>query len=111
MRIVILGPWNFERLSATMEKLITDSQCYLFTVICGGTDTNNAKNSIGYQWAIQNGAPVEFLFEADGEKLLNKIAQTADYLVCYNDGNNQFIKRLIMKFKSQGKHGTVVQGE
>lgn len=50
------------------------------------------------------------MIEADVEKLLNKIAQTADYIVCCNNGN-QLVKRLIMKFKSQGKHGTVIIGE
>lgn len=106
-KIVIVWTGNEGLLAKTMEKLIADSQCFLFTVICGGTDESSLKFSSGYRWAIRNGAPVEFMIEADVEKLLNKIAQTADYIVCYNDGN-QLVKRLIMKFKSQGKHGTVI---
>jgi hypothetical protein len=90
-----------------MNKLIEDSQCFLFTVVCGGQDQMSAKQGIGYQWAVANGAPVEFIVEADLEKLLNKIAQTADYIVAYNDGS-QIIKRLIMDFKMKGKHGTLV---
>jgi hypothetical protein len=68
----------------------------------------SAKQGIGYQWATANGAPVEFIVEADLEKLLSKIAQTADYIVAYNDGKNQIVKRLIMDFKMKGKHGTLV---
>lgn len=109
-KIVIIWSGDEGLLARTMEKLIVDSQCFLFTVICGGTDENDLKSSSGYRWAIRNGAPVEFMIEADVEKLLNKIAQTADYIVCYNNGN-QLVKRLIMKFKSQGKHGTVIVGE
>lgn len=108
-KIVIIWSGDEELLAKTMEKLIVDSQCFLFTVICG-TDESNLKSSSGYRWAIRNGAPVEFMIEADVEKLLNKIAQTADYIVCYNNGS-QLVKRLIMKFKSQGKHGTVIVGE
>jgi hypothetical protein len=91
-----------------MNKLIEDSQCFLFTVVCGGQDQMSAKQGIGYQWATANGAPVEFIVEADLEKLLSKIAQTADYIVAYNDGKNQIVKRLIMDFKMKGKHGTLV---
>ena len=107
-KIVIIWSGDEGLLARTMEKLIIDSQCFLFTVICGGTDESYLKSSSGYRWAIRNGAPVEFLIEADVEKLLNKITQAADYIVCYNDGKNQLVKRLIMKFKSQGKHGTVI---
>jgi hypothetical protein len=78
-------------------------------VVCGGQDQDSVKQSISYQWAIQNGAPVEFLFEANVEKLLRKIVQTADYIVAYNDGNNQILKRLIMQFRMEGKHGTIIQ--
>lgn len=109
-KIVIIWSGDEMLLARTMEKLIADSQCFLFTVICGGTDESNLNSSLGYRWAIHNGAPVEFIIEADVEKLLNKITQTADYIVCYNNGN-QLVKRLIMKFKSQGKHGTVIVGE
>lgn len=107
-KIIIIWSGDEKLLAETIEKLIVDSQCYLFTVLCGGTDEGSVRSSLGYRWAVKNGAPVEFLIEADVEKLLNKIVQSADYIVCYNDGN-QLVKRLIMKFKLQGKHGTVVQ--
>jgi hypothetical protein len=106
MKIVIVGLWNYDLLTATMNKLIEDSQYFLFTVVCGGQVESAAKQGIGYQWASANGAPVEFIIEADLEKLLNKIAQTADYIVAYNDGS-QIVKRLMMDFKMQGKHGTL----
>lgn len=106
-KIVIIWAGDEGLLARTMEKLISDNQYFLFTVLCGGTDKKSLRSSLGYRWAIRNGLPVEFIIEKDVEKLLNKIAQTADYIVCYNDGN-QLVKRLIMKFNSLGKHGTVV---
>ena len=91
-----------------MEQLITESQCYLFTIICGGQSSDGAKVSASYKWAVKNGAPIEYLIESDIEKLIEKIVKTADFLVAYNDGTNQIVKRLIMKFKNEGKHGRII---
>jgi len=107
MKIIIIWQNDFQLLTNTMEKLINDNQCFLFTVLCGGTDDKNIYSSLGYQWAKINGAPIELLIEPNLEKLLDKIVSSADYLVCYNNGN-QIVKRLIMKFKIAGKHGTVI---
>lgn len=115
MKIVILWNNNEKLLSETMEQLITESQCYLFIVICGGQNNNGVKVSASYKWAIKNGAPIEYLIEpieylieSDIEKLIEKIVKTADFLVAYNDGTNQIVKRLIMKFKNEGKHGRII---
>lgn len=105
MKVVILG--GDPRLDAVMNELIEDSGCYLFYVLCGGQSAEGLENSAGYQWAIRNGAPVQYLIEADIEKLIDKIVQTADFLVAFNDGS-QIIKRIIMKFKIAGKHGKVI---
>lgn len=106
MRIAILGPWNFDQLSAAMEKLITESQCYLFTVVCGGTDRDNAINSIGYKWAKANGAPVEFITNKNIDKLINKLVDEIDFVVALNDGNG-ITKKIIMKMSMLGKHGRI----
>lgn len=107
MKIVILWNNNEKLLSETMEQLITESQCYLFTVICGQSN-DGVKVSASYKWAVKNGAPIEYLIESDTEKLIEKIVKTADFLVAYNDGTNQIVKRLIMKFKNEGKHGRII---
>lgn len=106
MKIAILGPWDINRLSALMEKLITESQCYLFTVVCGGTDETRIKTSVAYRWATANGAPVEFLIEKDIDKLIEQLVNKIDYVVAAND-ENPHIKRIIMKMNMLGKHGSV----
>lgn len=110
MKIAILGQWNFERLSAVMEKLITESQCYLFTVVCGGTDETYLRNSAGYKWATANGAPVEFLVEKNVDKLIDKLTQEIDFVVALvGTDYNPVVKRVIMKMNMLGKHGRVEQ--
>lgn len=109
MKIAILGQWNFDRLSAVMEKLITDSQCYLFTVICGGTDETYLRNSVGYKWATANGAPVEFLVEENIDKLIDKLTKEIDFVVAYAGDDNLVVKCVIMKMNILGKHGRVEQ--
>lgn len=109
MKIAILGQWNFERLSAVMEKLITESQCYLFTVVCGGTDETYLRNSVGYKWATANGAPVEFLVEENVDKLIDKLTKEIDFVVAYAGDYNLVVKRVIMKMNILGKHGRVEQ--
>lgn len=106
MKIAILGPWRLDRLSAVMEELITESQCFLFTVVCGGTSEYDSRKSIGYEWATMNGAPVEFLVEKNVDKLIDYLTREVDYVVVANNGN-QIIKRIIMKMKMLGKHGRV----
>lgn len=110
MKIVII--WNAEArlLAETMENLITTSQYYLFTVICGGTSWENIQSTAGFKWASANGAPIEYLIEEDIDKLLNKMVKTADYLVAFND-NSQITKKIIMKFSTSEKHGTVIKYE
>lgn len=120
MKVVIIGFNDYNKLNNTMEKLIQESQCYLFSILCGGTEdiapapfTNSTKlypnRPLGEIWAHNNGAPVEYIYNPNVERLLDEIAQTADYIVAdLGNGPPQFVKRLVMKMKSLGKHGTVV---
>lgn len=106
MKIAILGPWNYNQLSAVMEELIIESQCFLFTVICGGTSEDGLRDTVGYKWATANGAPVEFLIQEDVNKLINRLTKEIDFVVAANDGN-PVIKKIIMKMSMLGKHGRV----
>lgn len=106
MKISILGPWNFDRLSAVMEELITESQCFLFTVVCGGTNEEGLRDTVGYKWAIANGAPVEYLVQEDVNKLIDRLTKDIDFVIVANDGN-PIIKKIIMKMSMLGKHGRV----
>lgn len=107
MKLVIIGFNDYNKLDRELNKLIEDSQFFLFTIVCGGTSPENKGTSIGEQWAAANGAPVEYLFCENPEMLLNRIAQTADYILADLSSNNQFIRRLVMKMRSLGKHGTI----
>ena len=102
MRVLILGFSSLQEVNSIMEKLIEESQCFLFTVICGGTD------NVAYDWAQKTGAPVEFVQVDEPRKLLYK----ADYLVIkLREGSETptWMKNLMMAWKKEGKHGTVVR--
>ena len=100
MRVLILGFSSLQEVNSTMEKLIEESQCFLFTVICGGTD------NVAYDWAQKAGAPVSFSQAKTPQELLKE----ADYLVIkIRDKTPQKCKNLMMAWKKEGKHGTVVR--
>ena len=107
MKIVIIGFDDYHKLDQIMNKLIEEKQYYLFYVICGGQDRNGPE-TIGETWAKKNGLPQIFMFEERLEYLLDKIAAAADYIVADFSTDSQYAKRLVMKMKSLGKHGTVV---
>ena len=54
MRVLILGFSSLQEVNSIMEKLIEESQCFLFTVVCGGTD------NVVYEKKQKVGAPVTF---------------------------------------------------
>lgn len=101
-RVLILGFEKKEEISEVIEKLIAESECYLFSVVCGG------KDNVAYDWAVDVGAPVEFVQVDDPRKLLYK----ADYLIIkLREGSETptWFKNLMMAWKKEGKHGTVVR--
>lgn len=105
MRILIVGFQEYETLDNIMQKLIESGQCYIFTVLCGGCEYSEEK-SLAEQWAINNGAPIEYIYEKDVDKLVDKITKSADYLVAQS--GSYFSDWIIRKMKSIGKHGSVV---
>lgn len=115
MKVIILGFTDYDKLNNTIMRLIEEKQFFLFTILCGGTgisynETGSRIKSLGEQWAERNGLPMEFLYAENAERLLDRIAQTADYVIADLRGDNQWVKRLVMKMKSLGKHGTVIGG-
>ena len=100
MRVLILGFSSLQEIDSVMEKLIESTQCFLFTVVCGGID------NVAYDWAQKAGAPVIFSQVKTPQALLKE----ADYLVIkINDDTPQWMKNLMMAWKKEGKHGTVVR--
>ena len=100
MRVLILGFSSLQEVNSTIEKLIEESQCFLFTVVCGGTD------NVAYDWAQKAGAPVSFSQAKTPQGLLKE----ADYMEKKrNDDTPQWMKNLMMAWKKEGKHGTVIK--
>ena len=100
MRILILGFSSLQEVNSVMEKLTESTQCFLFTVVCGGTD------NVAYNWAEKAGAPVEFSQVKTPQELLKE----ADYLVMKLEASSpQWMKNLMMAWKKEGKHGTVIR--
>ena len=102
MRILILGFSSLQEVNSVMEKLIESTQCFLFTVVCGGTD------NVAYDWAQKAGAPVIFSQVKTPQALLKE----ADYLVIkLREGSPTptWMKNLMMAWKKEGKHGTVIR--
>ena len=77
----------------------------VFTVLCGGREYSEEK-SLAEQWAINNGAPIENIYEKDVDKLVDKITKSADYLVAQS--GSYFSDWIIRKMKFIGKHGSVI---
>lgn len=108
MRVVIAGFSEYNKLAAVMEDLVAGSGCYLFTIVCGGV--KRQEPSLAERWAREVGLPVEYYYDDNGERLLDKMATSADYIVAdLGEGCPHPAKRLVMKMKSMGKHGTVVR--
>ena len=100
MRILILGFSSLQEVNSVMEKLIESTQYFLFTVVCGGTD------NVAYNWAQKAGIPVTFSQVKTPQELLKE----ADYLVMKLKASSpQWMKNLIMAWKKEGKHGTVIR--
>lgn len=109
MKVLILGFTDYNELDKTMNKLIEDSQTFLFYIICGGLEYTNNK-TIAEQWAENNGCPIVRCYEDSLDKMTRKLRSETDYLVMkISDRTPQWQKNLMMQLKSDGKHGTVVR--
>ena len=108
MKLAVLGgaltPYNYNILDQELNKLIEEKQCYLFTMLCGSTTENAAPaDTLGRVWAERNGAPIQWIFGP-----VPAILKEADYIIFLFDGNQE-IKKIMMRYKMMGKHGTVIQ--
>ena len=100
MRVLILGFSSLQEIDSVMEKLIENTQCYLFRVFCGGMA------NVAYDQAPNRSTPLTFSQVKTPQELLKE----ADYLVMKLDASSpQWMKNLMMAWKKEGKHGTVVR--
>lgn len=108
-RILILGFTDYNELDNTMNKLIEDSQTFLFNIICGGLEYSENK-TIAEQWAENNGCSIIRCYEQTLDKLLWRLRSETNYLVMkISDQTPQWQKNLMMQLKADGKHGTVIR--
>ena len=85
MKILIVGFQEYETLDNIMQKLIESGQCYIFTVLCGGCEYSEEK-SLAEQWAINNGAPIEYIYEKDERWYSEVVKYTYRYGNCEQIG-------------------------
>lgn len=108
MNILIIGFNNYNELDRVMNKLIEDSQCYLFNVLVGGTQKAN-EPTLAEQWAVNNGAPTLRIYEEDMKKLMWLLGNATDYLVMKRAVLRQPVwVKFMQEMKEKGKHGTVI---
>lgn len=102
MKICIVGGRveDYPRLDKKLNELIEMSGQYLFTLICG-------KGSLGELWGRKNGSGIEYYAGDEPEAAMNYLIKHADYAFVFYNGENNYLRRFIMKMKESGKHGYV----
>lgn len=109
MNVLILGFDSCEEIDEVMEKLIAESQFYLFNVIVGGVRAPEEPGP-SEVWAAKKGAPRYYVYKDNAEELLRELGKVTDYLVIkISDRTPQWQKNLMMKMRAEGKHGTAVR--
>lgn len=91
-------------LDEKLNKLIEESEQYLFTILCGQQE----ETELGKLWASRNGAPVRYVKASCSADLLSKLLKQSDYIVFILDGTAA-INNAFMKYKNMGKHGSVIR--
>ena len=100
MKVLILGFDDIEELDRVMMKMIEETQCFLFNVVCGD------RECIAEKWAEKRGTGFICIQPKDPSYL----SWYCDYVVMKLDASSpQWMKNLLMQFKQCGKHGTVVR--
>ena len=82
MKVLILGFDNVDEITSAMEKLISESQCYLFNIICGGLGPMPKNPTPAAIWAKNNGAPIYWMYGYKSlDELLPALHRETDYLL------------------------------
>ena len=102
MKIMVAGFDSVREAVAAINKWVEETQIFLFTIVC-------VKNSMAERIAEELGASAYFLKEMSGEELVQKLPGMVDYGILKYDGENAYVRRLIMGLKMEGKHGWVVK--
>lgn len=106
MRILVAGFDTREKVNAAMDKFIAETGILMITIICGGQDSAQHSRSFAEEWARENGASIEYIFERDFDKLVRKIVNTIDYAILRRNGTS-FVREIILEMRKNEKHGVV----
>lgn len=116
MRVLMIGFNSYQELDIAINKLMEESQCFLFTVVCGGMDILPFRDkgeyvSLAHEWAEKNGAPINWCCNYYTiDEMIRDLHRNTDYLLIKIDENTpQIWKNFMMAHKAEGKHGTVVR--
>ena len=69
MKVLILGFDNVDEITPVMEKLINESQCYLFNIICGGLGPMPENPTPAAIWAKNNELRFPYNNRASGKNV------------------------------------------
>ena len=106
MRILVAGFNTREEVNAAMDKFIAETGILMITIVCGGQDSTQHSRSLAEEWARDNGASVEYIFDEDSDKLVWKIVETIDYAILRRNGT-RFVREIILEMRKNEKHGVV----
>jgi len=103
------NPEHFKKIDQCLEFLIKESGVYLFTMFSAGIKGNECTQPpLAQQYSALRGIPCKRKEYSSFDKLMNGICYEVDYLIILND-KSQEIKRLYMKYKQTGKHGSMIE--
>lgn len=111
MNVLILGFNNEFEIDKEMEKLIAESDCFLFNVCIGGLRSvgSDYERTAAEKYAIMRGAPLNRIVAENINKLTWLLCKEVDFVLAkMTEGTPQWQKNLVMKLKSEGKHGKIV---
>ena len=106
MRILVAGFDSLEDVRAAMDKFIEETGILMITIICGSQDSTQHSRSFAEEWARENGASIEYIFERDSDKLVRKIVNTINYAILRRNGT-RFVREIILEMRKNEKHGVV----
>lgn len=114
MYVSIIGgdasnPQHLRLVDETLEKLIENSEVYLFTMFSAGIKGSvHTEAPLAQQYSALRGVPCIRKEYTSLDKLIQGICKEVDYLIILND-KTQIIKRIFMSYKQTGKHGSMIE--
>lgn len=105
---------DYNLLDTHLNELIEKSQCYLFTILCSVSpfdDVSDNEKPLSLIWAEKNGCPLQYIQAEDSDKLINILFNKATYIIFILHKDDIFTKKLFMRYKMTGKHGSVIYAD